>query len=98
MYQFDPSYDKCAKTYFIIANFQIECLGIELRLIANHACWEIHNWYHVTRLNVGEYILVEKFQNQRDAVGEYEMLGNKLELIDVTELEVFQQEKQNRRH
>ena len=35
-------------------------------------------------------VLVEELENQRDAVGEYEVLGHELKLVNVIDLELFE--------
>lgn len=41
--------------------------------------------------DVGHNVLIEKFQNKRDAVGEYQVLRHKLELVNVIDFEMFEE-------
>ena len=52
----------------------------------------------VLAANVSHDVLVEEFENKRDTVGEYQMLGHELKLINVVDLEVFQEEEEDGRH
>ena len=43
-------------------------------------------------------VLVEKLQNQRNAVGKDQVLRHEFELVDVIQLEMFQQQQQDGGH
>lgn len=52
----------------------------------------------VLRLDVRENVVVEELQNDRDAVGEDQVLADVFELINVIDFQVLQKQQENGRH
>lgn len=48
--------------------------------------------------DVGHDVLIEELQDQRDAVGKYQVLGHVLKLVDVVQFEVLEQQQQHSRN
>ena len=79
-------------------NPNLKGLCCQLRLFSNYTARKVQKSNVVLAANVSHDVLVEEFENKRDTVGEYQMLGHELKLINVVDLEVFQEEEEDGRH
>ena len=60
-----------------------------------HAVGEVETGEIIPRGNVLTDVLIEELEDERDAVGEDEVLAHILKLVDVVDLEVLEEEKES---
>ena len=82
----------------IKTNSNLKGLSCQLWLFSNNTAGEVQKRYVVLTTNVCHDVLVEEFENKGNAVGEDEVLRHELKLIDVVDLEMLQEEKEDGRH
>ena len=73
----------------------LQRLCCQLGLLPDDAAGEVEESDVVLAANVGHDVLIEKLQHQRDAIGEDQVLRHELELINVVDLEMFQEKEED---
>ena len=73
----------------------LERLCGELGLLPDDAAGVVQQGDVVLAADVGHDVLVEELQHQGDAVGEDQVLGHELELVNVVDLEVLEEQEKD---